>query len=99
MTAKLELSIMMGTRAMSGSAAMRLRKWVMASTESSSPSSMFTSMMLAPPSTCWRAISTAASYSPFRIRRAKRCEPVMLVRSPIMVKLASGRRTSGSMPL
>ena len=27
------------------------------------------------------------------------CEPVTLVRSPIMMKLVSGRMTSGSMPL
>ena len=42
---------MTGTRAMSGSAAIRLRKVVIAFSESSRPSSMFTSMICAPFST------------------------------------------------
>ena len=56
-----ELSIITGMRAMSGSAAIRLRKRRMAATPSSMPSSMQTSRMLAPPSTCWRATVTASS--------------------------------------
>ena len=44
-TSHLELSIIRGTRAMSGSAAIRLRKVVMAAALSISPSSMFTSMI------------------------------------------------------
>ena len=59
-TSHLELSIITGTRAMSGSAAIRLRKVTMASFESSSPSSMLTSITEAPASTCWRATSRAA---------------------------------------
>jgi hypothetical protein len=56
----LELSIMIGTRAMSGSAAIRLRKVRMAATLSSSPSSMLMSITEAPASTCWRATDSAA---------------------------------------
>ena len=48
MTLHLELSIMMGTRAISGSVAMRLRNVVMACSESSRPSSMLTSITWAP---------------------------------------------------
>ena len=58
-TLHFELSIMIGTRAMSGSAAISLRKVVIASTASSRPSSMLTSITCAPFSTCCRATSTA----------------------------------------
>ena len=71
----------------------------MAAAPSSSPSSMLTSMMFAPPSTCSRATATACSNCPSRISRANFFEPVTLVRSPIMMKLLSGRITSGSRPL
>ena len=47
-----ELSIITGTRAISGSVAMYSRNVVIASSESSMPSSMLTSMTLAPPRTC-----------------------------------------------
>ncbi len=60
-TSNFELSIITGTRAMSGSAAISLRKVVIAWTASSSPSSMLTSITWAPFSTCWRATSTAAA--------------------------------------
>ena len=56
-----EESIMTGTRAISGSPAIRLRNLAMAACESSMPSSMFTSMICAPLATCWRAMSTAAA--------------------------------------
>jgi hypothetical protein len=56
-----EESIMIGTREMSGSAAIRLRRVTIAASESSMPSSMLTSSMLAPDSTCWRATSSAAA--------------------------------------
>ena len=59
-TDHLELSIMMGTRAMSGSEAMRLRNVTIAFSESSSPSSMLTSRICAPFSTCERATARAA---------------------------------------
>ena len=47
---------------MSGSAAIRFRNRRIAATPSSMPSSMQTSRMFAPPSTCWRATATASSY-------------------------------------
>ena len=50
-TENFEESTITGTRAMSGSAAIRLRKVTMAFCESSRPSSMFTSMIWAPFST------------------------------------------------
>ena len=62
-------------------------------------SSMLTSIICAPPSTCWRAMASAFSYSPLRISSAKRGEPVTLVRSPMLTKFVSGRMTSGSRPL
>jgi len=58
-TLHFELSIITGTRAMSGSAATRLRKVVIAFSESSIASSMLTSMTWAPFSTCWRATASA----------------------------------------
>ena len=58
-TLHFELSIMKGTRAMSGSAAISFRNVVMAYSASSSPSSMLTSITCAPFSTCARATSTA----------------------------------------
>ncbi len=51
MTDHLELSTMIGRRAISGSVASRLRNVVMACSESSIASSMLTSRMLAPPRT------------------------------------------------
>ena len=50
-TSHFELSIMIGTRAMSGSAAIRLRKSIIACLLSINPSSMLTSMIWAPFST------------------------------------------------
>ena len=52
---------MTGTRATSGSVAIRLRNVVMACSLSSMPSSMLTSRMFAPPRTWSRATSTALS--------------------------------------
>ena len=60
-TVHFELSTMTGTREMSGSAAIRFRNVTMAASESSRPSSMLTSRMAAPLSTCWRATCSAAS--------------------------------------
>ena len=59
-TDHLELSIMIGTRAMSGSEAIRLRNVAIAFSESSRPSSMLTSRICAPFSTCVRATASAA---------------------------------------
>jgi hypothetical protein len=60
MTSHFEESTMMGTGDV-GLAARRLRKRVIAATPSIMPSSMQTSMTLAPFSTCWRAMATASS--------------------------------------
>ena len=49
-----------GTRAISGSVAMKFRNVVIACSESSMPSSMLTSIMLAPPRTCSAATLTAS---------------------------------------
>ena len=61
MTSQFELSIITGTRAISGSLASSCRKRVMAAGPSSMPSSMFTSRMLAPPRTWSRATSRAVA--------------------------------------
>jgi len=60
-TSHLEESIMIGTRAMSGSEATSLRKRSIAALASSMPSSMLMSMTWAPFSTCWRATDSASS--------------------------------------
>ena len=60
-TDHLEESSMMGTRLMSGSAAIRFRNFVMAAAESSMPSSMLMSMIWAPFSTCSLAMLRAVS--------------------------------------
>ena len=52
MTSHLEESTITGTRLMSGSVAISLRKRSMAATPSIMPSSMLTSMTCAPLSTC-----------------------------------------------
>ena len=88
-TSHLEESIMMGTRAMSGSDAMSCRKRTMAALLSSMASSMLMSMTCAPFSTCWRATARASSYWPFRIMRANALEPVTLVRSPTLTNRVS----------
>jgi hypothetical protein len=59
-TLHLELSIITGTRAMSGSAATRVRNRCIAASESSIASSMLTSITCAPFSTCWRATDSAS---------------------------------------
>ncbi|GIT12750.1 MAG: hypothetical protein CM1200mP34_1560 [Verrucomicrobiales bacterium] len=99
MTDHFELSIMIGTREMFGSEAIRLRNRVIAASESSMLSSMFTSIICAPFSTCCRATASASSYWSFLISLAKRGEPVTLVRSPTLTKLDSGRTVNASMPL
>ena len=97
-TGHFELSIITGTRAISGSVAMRCRNSRMACSASSRPSSMFTSMMLAPPRT-WSSATAAASPNwPSLMRRRNLAEPDTLVRSPIIVKLLSGRMVNTSRP-
>ena len=98
MIGHLEESIMMGTREMSGSLAIRLRKVTMACSPSSMPSSMFTSMTWAPFSTWSRATSSASSYCSSRISRLNFAEPVTLVRSPTLTNSESSRMLQGSRP-
>ena len=99
MTDHFELSTMIGTREMSGSDAIKFRNRTIAASESSMLSSMLTSMICAPFSTCCRATASASSYSSFLISLAKRGEPVTLFRSPMLMKLDSGRTVNASMPL
>ena len=99
MTDQSDESIMTGTRHMSGSAAIRLRNRTIAAFESSSPSSMLTSTIWAPFSTCWRATSSAVSKSPSRMSLANRAEPVTLVRSPTLTNSEVGSMARGSRPL
>ncbi len=98
MTSHFELSIMIGTRAISGSPAIRFRKRTIAALLSSIASSMLMSMTCAPFSTCWRATPSASSNWPFRIRRANAFEPVTLVRSPMLTNSASAPIRTGSRP-
>ncbi len=91
-------SIMIGTREMSGSEAIRFRKVTMASSPSSRPSSMLTSIICAPLSTCCRATIRALSYSPFRIIFLNSAEPVTLVRSPTLTNSESAAMFIGSRP-
>ena len=67
---------------------MSLRNVSIAACESSNPSSMLTSTIWAPFSTCWRATSTAAAKSPAMTNFLNLADPVTLVRSPILTKLA-----------
>ena len=98
MTAHFELSIMIGTRAMSGSEAIRFRNRAIAAAESSIASSMLMSMTWAPFSTCWRATASASSYFSARIRRANAFEPVTLVRSPTLTNSELSSTLNASRP-
>ena len=89
---------MIGTRAISGSPAIRFRKRTIAALLSSMASSMLMSMTCAPFSTCCRATDNACSNSPFRIIRAKAFEPVTLVRSPTLTNSAPSPISTGSRP-
>ena len=89
---------MIGTRAISGSPAIRLRKRTIAASASSIPSSMLISMICAPLSTCWRATSSASLYFSSLIRRLNFAEPVTLVRSPTFTNRLSSPMVNGSRP-
>jgi hypothetical protein len=97
-TLHFEESTITGTRAISGSLATRFRKRTIAAWLSSIASSMLTSMICAPFSTCCRATPSAFSNSPARIRRAKAFEPVTLVRSPMFTNRWPAPRVTGSRP-
>ena len=98
MTDHLLESIIMGTRAMSGSEAIKFKKCVMALTASSMPSSMLISITCAPFSTCWRATVKASSYCSLIIMRAKALLPVTLVRSPTLTNNELSSTVKGSRP-
>ena len=97
-TSHFEESIITGTRAISGSEATRFRKVVISSFASNSPSSILTSIISAPSSTCCRAIDNASSYFFSFIRRRNLREPATLQRSPTLTKLISGFTSSSSNP-
>jgi hypothetical protein len=84
-TGQLDESTMNGTFATSGSLASSDRKRRIATGPSIIPSSMQMSMMLAPFSTCWRAIATASSYLFSLMSFANLGEPATFVRSPIIM--------------
>src|SRR3974377_890465 len=71
-TENFDESTITGTRAMSGSAAIRLRKLIMVCSESSSPSSMLTSITCAPFSTCPRATESRPAQLPRPFRHFTR---------------------------
>ena len=98
MISHFELSIIIGTREISGSAAIKFRNLVMAYSPSNIPSSILISIICAPPSTCWRAISNASSYFSSFINRRNFREPVTLVRSPTFTNTLSGVMIRGSNP-
>ncbi len=84
---------------MSGSEAIRFKNLVIAASESSIASSIFTSITCAPPSTWWRATDNASSYFSSKIKRENLREPVTFVRSPTFTKLVLGVIVMGSKPL
>src|SRR5450631_2273898 len=93
-TLHFEESIITGTREISGSAAIRFRNLTMVGSPSMSASSTLMSMMLAPLSTCWRAMARHASQSPALRAFENLGEPVIFVRSPITMNCeAEGRGT------
>ena len=98
MTDHFDELIITGTRAMSGSAATRLRNSTIAFSESIRPSSMLTSMIWAPFATWSRATASAAAKSPAVISLRNLAEPVTLVRSPTLTKGMSLVSVKGSRP-
>ena len=94
-TEKREESIIQGMRATSGSDAMRLRKCFISAVASSKPSSMLTSIKLAPSRTCLRAMPRASSYCFSFIRRKNLRLPATLQRSPTFMNMpATGLKAS-----
>ena len=93
-----EESIMIGILAISGSLCSRLRYVTIAFSPSSNASSMFTSSICAPFSTCCLATTSASSNCSSLMRVANFLEPVTFVRSPTFTKFVSGLITKGSSP-
>ena len=97
-TSHFDESSMMGIRAMSGSDAIKFRKYCIACRESSIPSSILISMTCAPFSTCCLATETASSNFSSIINLANAFEPVTLVRSPTLINKVSSLIVKGSNP-
>ena len=97
-TSHLEESIIIGTRAISGSDIRRFRKFTISARASNKPSSILISSTCAPSSTCLRAMESASSYffSLMSLRNLR--EPATLQRSPTFTKLFSGFTSSSSKP-
>ena len=91
-------SIIIGTREISGSEAIKFKKVRIASTPSSMPSSILTSITCAPFSTCCRATDNASSNLFSLTSRANLAEPVTFVRSPTLMKSPPSCRLKGSRP-
>ena len=83
---------------MSGSDATRFKKYFMAFTASSIPSSILISIICAPFSTCWRATDRASSYFSLMIKFANTFEPVTFVRSPTFTNKESSLIKNDSRP-
>ena len=98
-TDHLDESITIGSFAISGSAPTRFRNLVIDASESSIPSSIFTSIICAPPSTWCLATESASSKSSSLISLRNFAEPVTFVLSPIFVKLLPLYIVNGSNPL
>ena len=98
MMSHFELSIIIGTREISGSAAIKFRNFTIAYSPSNIPSSILMSMICAPPSTCCLAMSNASSYFSSLINRRNFLEPVTLVLSPTFTNTLSGVMIKGSNP-
>ena len=94
----LELSIIIGTLEISGSAITKFKNLTMASLPSISPSSILISIIWAPPSTCSRATLKASSNFSSLIKRRNFFEPATFVRSPTFTKFVSADKTNGSNP-
>ena len=98
MTSHLDESIMMGILAMSGSEATKFKKYFMAFSASSMPSSILISMICAPFSTWCRATDSASSYFSLIIKFANTFEPVTFVRSPTFTNKESSLIKNDSSP-
>ena len=97
-TDHLDESNITGTREISGSDAIRCINRCITAAESNKPSSILTSIICAPSSTCWRATFSAVSNSPSLIKRRNTAEPVTLVRSPTLTNKESCEILHASKP-
>ena len=92
-------SIITGTEAISGSAAIMFRNVTISCRAFSSPSSILMSMTRAPSATCLRAMAMAWSYCFSLMSRRNFLEPATLQRSPTLTKCTAGVTSSKSSPL